>query len=99
MPAAKARPKPYVNWAKVPVLLSVHQLSILFDEDEQVIRQQARDGLIPGMRKIGKKWFGERDTIQRYFAGEDVQRGDLEVLAALVADKIKKEITYNVQSA
>ena len=76
------------------MLLTPAELAFLFNENEQSVRQQLRDGAVPGAKKIGKLWFVERDTLQRYFEGENIppriSQADAERIAACVARELVK---------
>ena len=96
MPAkqqAKQQPKkPYVNWAKVPVLMRIDELAILVDGDEDTIRSLARDGEIPGAQKIGNRWLVERETFRRYFEGNYAPPRISDADAAIIASIVAREL-------
>ncbi|MCM1298204.1 MAG: helix-turn-helix domain-containing protein [Firmicutes bacterium] len=54
-------------WETLPVLIDADTLALLLRIDQQVVRKKARQGEIPGARKIGKFWYFEKNILQKFF--------------------------------
>ena len=89
MPAKKS----YINWAKVPVLISAAELAVLFNANETTVRKWLLCGMVPGAKKIGKLWFVERDTLQRHFEGESAAPRMSDIDAEHIADIMARKLT------
>jgi excisionase family DNA binding protein len=47
--------------------LTIEQAAKEFDSSVHTLRTIARDGRLPGARKIGGRWFVHRATLERFF--------------------------------
>lgn len=60
----KKKPAPPVhNWDKLPVVLTVKDLSLIFDVSDATIKNRASAGEIHGF-KIGRQWRFDREYVK-----------------------------------
>ncbi len=68
------RPRIY-NWDKLPLMMTVKDVVLVFDCSEVTVKTWAKRGVLPGY-KVGGKWYFNRDEIRRRtetWRGTDVQ--------------------------
>lgn len=57
------------NWDKLPVVLDLHTVALIFDVTEVTIKHWLYNGTLKG-RKVGNKWLFDKDYIKAFIAGE-----------------------------
>ena len=99
MPVRQTPPKCYVNWSRVPVLITAAELAVLLSGNEKAVRRLLVDGEIPGAKKVGGKWLIERDTFRRHFEGDysppQLSDADAGAIASLIAEKLARSGYYH----
>lgn len=84
----------YKNWEAMPVLLRADELAYLLDGDLDTTRKYIRAGQIPGAKKINGKWLVDKETLRRFFEGEQapphISDADAQRIAALMAKELIK---------
>lgn len=50
------------NWDKLPVVLNLHMVALIFDVSEVTIKHWIYDGTIKGS-KVGKNWYFDKSYI------------------------------------
>lgn len=50
------------NWDKLPVVLNLHTVALIFDVSEVTIKHWIYDGTIKGS-KVGKNWYFDKSYI------------------------------------
>lgn len=50
------------NWDKLPVVLSLHTVALIFDVSEVTVKHWIYDGVIKGS-KVGKNWYFDKSYI------------------------------------
>ncbi|MBR5826633.1 MAG: helix-turn-helix domain-containing protein [Clostridia bacterium] len=56
------------DWNQLPPVLTVQEVAMLMQTNEQVIRKYAREKLIPAV-KFGKSWRFEKNALREYMEG------------------------------
>ena len=56
------------NWDTMPQILTLTDATIVIGLDRHTLAKLARNGDIPGAKKLGSKWCFERDMLRAYFA-------------------------------
>jgi len=59
----------YVSWDQLPVVFDVPIAAVVLGLSSASVKNFARDGKIPGARKIGDQWRFDKESLRAWITG------------------------------